>query len=226
MNIPTKIRFYLVNGVSENNVKCNKYVIYAHICSDGIYIGMAECPVRRWQEHVSNSLNNFSKYYDDKFREAIRHCGPGQFKHYILAVSNFEEIAKNKEASAIKYYESNLNMRMEASNEHQDYGYRPLDSQISTSIILEKKSRDGAFYGRDDSDRKTIIAEIYMESGRKRVRCTEGQPFQSGLNVECARDERERFNVGDKVRVNVALSEQKGKKYLVAAKTSKLVPVK
>ena len=171
MEIPPKLRFKLVNGVSESDIKDNKFVIYAHQCSKGIYIGRTDDPVRRWQEHVSHAFNKGSQYYDDNFREAIRLCGPNQFEHYILAVSSYEELAQNKEAAAIDYYGGTLNMRFETRNEHRDYAFRQLETQIGIGIVLEKKSREGAFYSRDDSARTTIIAEISMEYGRKRVRC-------------------------------------------------------
>jgi hypothetical protein len=226
MNIPSTIRFELMNGIAEKDVKGSKFVIYAHLCSKGIYIGMTEDPVKRWQQHISDSFNTGSQYYDDKFREAIRECGVGQFKHYILAIANYEEAAKKKEAVAISYYKANLNMKREPYNECRDYGYRILEGQIGKAVILEKKSREGTFVSRDDSFRETIIAEIYMEFGRKRLRCIKGQPFPAGLKIECSKEERERFNDGDKVRVNVARSEKQGKTYLVAAKTSRLILVK
>lgn len=226
MNIAAELRFELVNGISEKDVKDNQYVIYAHLCKEGIYVGMTQDPVKRWQEHVSDSLNQDSHNFDDKFREAIRRCGQNKFKHYILAVANFEKSAKNKEASAIKFYGKNLNMKIETESNSRDYGFRPLVSQIGVNIILKKKSREGAFYSRGDNSRKTITAEIYIEGGRKRLRSISGQVFPAGLNIECSRDERAKFNVGDKVRVNVALSEKKGKQYLVAGKTSMLTAVK
>ena len=225
MNIPAEIRFELVNGISEKDVKSNEHIIYAHLCSKGIYVGLTTDPVKRWQEHVSDAFNEGSHNYDDKFREAIRHCGQNKFKHYIVAVANFEKSAKNKEASAIKFYGKHLNTKNETENGDRDYGFRPLKNQIGTTLILKKKSREGTFYSRSDSSRKTITAEIYFESGRKRLRSISGQPFSAGLNIECSRSERAKFATGDLVRVNVALSEKNGKEYLVAGKTSPLTPV-
>ena len=83
MNIAPELRFELVNGLSEKDVKSNQYVIYAHLCSGGIYVGLTQDPIKRWQEHVSDSQNQDSHNYDDKFREAIRRCGHNKFKHFI-----------------------------------------------------------------------------------------------------------------------------------------------
>jgi len=225
MTINTKIKFFLVNGVSNKDVRNKKYVIYAHLCKSGVYVGVTNNPVKRWQEHVSDALNKDSHNYKDKFREAIRILGSNTFKHYILAVSNSLEDAKSKESSAIRYYGKNLNTRNEIVTNNEDYGFRSLQNQIGTSLLLDKKGRTGATYSRDDNARQTITAEIYIENGRKRVRSIQGQPFPAGLNVECLRSEREKYNSGDKVRINVALSEKKGTPYLVAGK-SFLIPAK
>jgi len=227
MSINTKIKFFLVNGVSKKDVSSNKYVIYAHLCKSGVYVGVTNNPVKRWQEHVSDALNKDSHNYKDKFRESIRTLGSNTFKHYILAVSNSLEAAKSIEASAIRYYGKNLNTRNEIEINNEDYDFSPLQNQIGTSLLLDKKGRTGATYSRDDSARRTITGEIYIENGRKRVRSIQGQPFPAGLNIECSRNEREKYNPGDKVRVNVAISEKSdGKQYLVAGKTSPLNPVR
>ena len=224
MVFPEKMRFRLVNSLSESDVEKAKFVVYAHSCSYGIYVGMSSDPVKRWKEHVHDAKNLSSHNSDDNFREAIRKCGE-RFEHYILAVSSNENIARSKEAAAIKYYSKNLNMKNERISEVKDFGFRGLSSQIPKVVFLKQKSQPKEQTGRSDRERRTIIAEVYMDSGRKRLRCTDGQPFRKGLRVECSREERERFNPGDKVRVRVALSEKRGQQYLVAAKTSKLLPV-
>lgn len=76
------------------------------------------------------------------------------------------------------------------------------------------------------SQRIPVVGEIYVEFGRKRVRSISGQPFPAGLNIECDRKERIKFNPGDRVRIKVSMSEKaNGTQYLTAAKTAKLVPV-
>ncbi len=224
MHLPTKVRFKLINHLSVDIVKSSKYLIYAHKCSEGVYVGVATDPVKRWQEHISDANNEFSHNYNDSFRKAIRKCG-NNFIHYIIAVANTENIAKDKEAMAIKYYAANLNDKTEVPKTHRDFDFSPLEKQIGINIDLEKKKSEGTTVSREDSQRQTVIGEIYIGEGRKRVRTIAGQPFPVGMNIECSRSERERFEVGNKVRVNVALSEKSGTKYLVAAKTSKLVLV-
>ncbi len=223
MNIPPKIRFELINGLTEREVKSAAYLIYAHKCAAGTYVGMSQDPVKRWQEHVSDAFNLHSHNSDDKFRGAIRGFRYS-FKHYILAIATFEKSARSKEAAAIEFYSENLNMKAEAVAE-RDYGFKPIGSQISLPIILEKKGKSGASYSRQDSERIAIVAEVFEEFGRKRLKCVGGQPFEKGLLVECSREERAKLQVGDRVKVKVQLSEKRGKKYLVAARSATLTKV-
>lgn len=222
MNIPAKIRFKLINNITLNEVKKSAYVIYAHSCSEGVYVGMSSDPVKRWQEHYSDAFNKDSHHYNGKFRAAIRKCG-SNFTHYIVAIANSENDARNKEAAAIEYYGDQLNMIVEINHGDLDYGFNSISNQIGQIVVLDKKESRGVFYSRDDSQRITVTGEIYFQEGRKRLRTITGQAFPSGMNIECPRDERARFNIGDKVRVNVALSTKRGTKYLVSAKTAKLV---
>lgn len=221
---PSRIRFELLNSLSEKEAKESKFVIYAHECTKGLYIGYTSDPVKRWHEHFAEAMNELGSYYDDAFREAIRFSQHGM-KHYILAAANFEKAAKAKEAAAIVFYQPTLNMRKEPNHETKDYGFRPIQGQLGRNVILDKKPSSKASVGRQDKDRKTVTAEIILEHGRKRLLSLPGSDFPEGLRVECARSEREKFNVGDRVKVNVALSEKpNGRKYLVASKTSKLTP--
>lgn len=225
MSLPSKIRFTVINNISLDEVKNSNYVIYAHVCSEGVYVGMSVDPVKRWQEHYSDAFNKYSHNHDDKFKEAIRKCGD-KFAHYIVAVANSESLARKKEIAAISFYGDRLNIKLESNEIPHDYIFNSIGKQMGISLILEKKGSEGAFYSRTDSQRVTVIGEIYAYEGRKRLKTIEGQAFPAGMNIECPRDERSRFNVGDKVRVNVAMSQKSsGTKYLVAAKTAKLVKV-
>lgn len=219
MNAPSRQRFEAINGITENEAKTSEFVIYAHKCSKGIYVGMAEDPVRRWQEHVLEASNKHSHHYDEQLKIAIRQCGTA-FKHYIVDVAKFEKAARRKEAAAIEYYSANLNTKVEKITGDHLYKFRPIDDQIGVPVFLDKKGKTGSSYSQSDADRTLIIAEIYMDGGRKRVRCTRNQPFEAGLRVSCDKEDRERFNVGDKVHIKVALS--KAGDFLVPAKTSLL----
>ncbi|WP_374972340.1 GIY-YIG nuclease family protein [Spongiibacter marinus] len=223
MSIPSKVRFELVNGLTEREVKSAAYFIYAHKCTAGTYVGMSQDPVKRWQEHVSDAFNSHSHNADDKFREAIRGFRD-TFKHYILAIATFEKAARNKEAAAIEFYSENLNMKAEAVS-HRDYGFKSIDSQISLPIVLEKKGKSGTSFSRQDSERIAVVAEVFEEFGRKRLKCIGGQPFEKGLLIECSREERAKLQVGDRVKVKVQISEKRGKKYLVAARSATLTKV-
>jgi len=222
MELPSKLRFTLINNLNGNEVINSKYVIYAHKCNDGVYVGLTNDPVKRWQEHLSDAFNEGSRNYDDNFREAIRRCGR-RFDHYIVAVAAFENAAKKIEAAAIQFYSDRLNMKNEAVDISNSYQFNPIGKQIGKMITLEKKSSGRQTYAREDSERQSVVAEIYEEYGRKRLRVIDGQPFRKGMNIRCDTKEREKFNIGDKVRIKVAVSKRGETEFLEAAKTS--IPV-
>lgn len=227
MELPRKVRFTLINNLNEKEVKNSKYVIYAHACSDGVYVGMTSDPIKRWQEHISDAFNEGSRNYNDNFRIAIRRCGRN-FSHYILAVAGFEKAAKKIEAAAIQFYGDRLNMKNEVVEtiSSDSYRFSQIGKQIGQTITLEKKPTGKQSYARGDSERQSVIAEIYQEHGRKRLRVIEGQPFRKGMNIRCDTLERKKFKLGDKVRIKVAISKNGDTEFLDAAKTSIPVLVK
>ena len=72
MHVPTSLRFELANGLAATDVSRAKFYIYAHECSHGIYVGLAQDPVKRWQEHLLEAHNRESREYNSKFRKALR----------------------------------------------------------------------------------------------------------------------------------------------------------
>ena len=225
MNLPSKIRFTVINNISVDEVKKSNYLIYAHACSEGVYVGMSSDPVKRWQEHYGDAFNKYSHNYSDKFKEAIRKCS-NNFTHYIIGLASTESLARKKEAAAISFYGDRLNTILESSSLPNEYNFQSIGKQLGLNVFLEKKGTEGAYSSRTDAQRTTVTGEIYFQEGRKRLRTIEGQAFPAGMNIDCSKEERARFNVGDRVRVNVAMSQKSnGTKYLVAAKTAKLVKV-
>lgn len=224
MNIPKCLRFELINGLSKSHLDSNPFKIYLHKCQDGVYVGVSEDPVRRWQEHWIDAHTQESPNYNDKIKRAIRKYRDN-FDHYIVAVSKFEKSSRNKEAEAIRYYEANLNVRPEVNLTNHDFGYKPIDDQISLVVILEKNKIEGSHYSREDKSRIPVTAKVIFEGNRKRLISIDNPNFPSGLMIECSRSEREKFEVGDIVSINVALSEKNGKKYLAAAKTGTVIKI-
>ena len=227
MRLPNSLRFELRNGVTEKEAIESEHIIYAHACSMGTYVGRSKDPVSRWQIHLRDAFDELSPYYNDPIKEAIRKCGNDLFTHYIVAVASFEKAAANKEAAAIEAYSDRLNARSEYQSEVRDYGFRPLEKQIGQSVVLKPKARKGQVFARTDKERRSITAEVYLFSGRKRLRSLENPFFPSGLNIECDRSEREKFDAGDRVRVKVALSTKpNGTQYLTTGKGSPILPAK
>lgn len=218
---PPKIRFLLVNGLTELDVKKAEYVIYAHICNAGMYIGSSKDPVKRWQEHFSNAFNENYRDYDDDFRIAIR-SWKHSFKHYILAVAKSEKSAKNQEASAIKFYPSNLNMKNESINSDRDYGFRIIENQIAAPIILSKKTNKKQGDTRTDKDRVTVVGVVYKDQGRKRLKTVNGQPFEEGMNISCSKKALAEFEYGCKVKIKVSKMAREGTDFLKAANTASI----
>lgn len=225
MNGRSRIRFELLNALDEREVASARFVVYGHQCLKGLYIGWSSDPVKRWQEHCEAARTPTSPYYDDRFRAAIRGFPQG-FKHYILAVASTEVAATRKEAAAIDYYQPTLNERPEYIDTALDCGLRPIVGQIARVAFLESRRSRREVNHHTDRDRKAVIGEIFFDNGRKRVRAIAGQAFPAGLKIECPRSERERFGLGQLVRVKVALAYKDGTAYLVAGKNAVLQPVK
>jgi hypothetical protein len=57
-----RMRFEILNRISEADVIRAHYLIYAHKCIQGVYIGFASDPVKRWQEHFADAQNPHSVY--------------------------------------------------------------------------------------------------------------------------------------------------------------------
>jgi predicted GIY-YIG superfamily endonuclease len=221
---PPKIRFLLANGLKESDVRNAPYFIYAHVCRAGMYVGLSKDPVKRWQEHFSNAFNEGYRDYDDDFRVAIRGW-KHNFKHYILAVSKFEKGAKNKEASAIDFYPCNLNMKNEVNDSDRDFGFRKIEGQIFTPIMLSKKTNKKQGDSRTDKDRVSVVGIVYKGLGRKRLKSIAGQPFNEGLSISCNKKELEKFDYGSKVRLKVSKMSREGKDYLKAPDSAVITKV-
>lgn len=205
MDLPaSKIRFLLANGITESDVKNSQVFVYAHECNDGLYVGLTNDPVKRWQEHFSNAFNEGYRDHDDLFRQAIR-AWRHNFKHYILAVAKSENVGKVKEASAIQFYAPTLNMKIEKCSSDRDFGFRRIEGQICVPCTLSKKAKTKQGNTRSDKDRVTVVGIVYREMGRKRLKVIDGQPFPEGLKISCSKKELDKFEYGSKVQVKVSL---------------------
>ncbi len=195
------------------------YFIYAHKCGNDVYVGFSVDPVKRWNEHYRSAMDPNCREKDSPFHSAIRRTGQSNIKHFIVSTAKTEREARDIEAAAIKYY-STLNVRPEFTT--KSYSFEPLDKMTSFTA-LDLKPVSNAWGTRDDSDREWVTGKIVMERGSKRVVSIAGGKFPAGLKVECSRVSRQQFNVGDLVKIKVALTERDGSKHLVAAKTAELL---
>ena len=62
MEAPPRIRFEAINGLSENEVKTSEFVVYAHKCSKGIYVGMAGDPLIPSSDLAEGDLGHTAKF--------------------------------------------------------------------------------------------------------------------------------------------------------------------
>jgi len=171
---PSRIRFLLLNNLTEPEVKRAEYVVYAHKCKEGIYVGKSNDPVKRWHEHYSNAFNKDYRNYDDKFRKAIR-CWKHSFEHYILATAKFEKPAEKKEAFCISFYNAKLNMKNESMDISRDYGFKAIEEQIAKPCVLEKRKNRNQGFARVESDRVSVTGLVYKNQGRKRLKTIKDQ---------------------------------------------------
>ncbi|QBF82093.1 hypothetical protein EXU30_04760 [Shewanella maritima] len=207
---------------NPNSAKVSHFV-YAHINSAGeMYIGFSSDPAKRWAEHISDSVDKLNRNYSAPFKASLRKYSPTNWKHYLIASTTSEKLARNREAAAILFYKPKLNKRPELVPFDRDYGFQSIDTQVPERVTLNKKMTS-TVYGRTNSQRKVALGIIVYENGRKRVKSLKNTHFDAGLYIECARSERAKFQPGQRVTINVALSTKpNGTNYLVAAKTSPL----
>jgi hypothetical protein len=222
MNLQRGIRFELLNGINEKKLLSSTFIIYAHSCRNGIYVGYSSDPVKRWHEHINEANNSCGSYFNDPLKVANRECGHENFQHYVLAAANYENGARRKEATAIQYYGANLNSRSEPIESYDTCDFKPIEGQIASVVFLDKRFKDSQSSVRSDKDRKTVTAIVYMEYGRKRLKSLECENFPAGLNIECSRESRSELEVGSRVKLKVAYAEKRRAKYLVAANSSQI----
>lgn len=216
----TEIRFYLANGLTPESVKNANYVIYAHKCLRGLYIGYTEDPVRRWKEHERSALQKDDRNYKNAFKEAIR-AFPQGFKHYILATASNETCAKKKESSAIKFYKPELNTKADYIASERDYDFRELESGILLSCVFKQKRKVQENNSRSDRDRVTVDAIVYKQGDRKRLKTIRAEPFKRVMNIACNKSALDNVEAGTVVQVKVSETAERAQKgYLRAANST------
>ncbi|GAA4650940.1 hypothetical protein GCM10023116_32230 [Kistimonas scapharcae] len=211
---PNLLTVSLINKLTAAQVRNASFVIYAHQCDGGVYVGFCNDVVTRWNTHFSDAFNVKSREYQSPFRCAIRKYD--HFRHFIIAVANTEEEARQIEAEAIREY-GTLNVRNEErclTGRTCEFG--PL-SRVNDQMDIRSK-RNINNESRSDDDRQLALAKIVFHHGRKRLLSIKNEFFPAGLRVECPRPARDPFDEGDIVSFLAALSERKGKQYLVTSK--------
>ncbi len=204
-----------VNGIVESDLKKFLFLIYLLDTIKGIYIGETKDLVTRWHFHNNSALKEgIDRGCNDNLKEALKY---GNVKVYIIATARTEEEARAIEALAIQYYGASLNSRKEVILPNVRAYFNDLD-RVSDTVTLKAKRNHGNNDKYCDSDRNLVVCKIVVEKSRKRVLCCQGP--HSGIYVECSRSERDKFNIGDLVKIKAVLTYKRDKPYLVAAKTS------
>lgn len=221
-----RLIFEVYNGIGPRDLQKSEYVIYAHAIDDEMYIGFSNDPVKRWVEHFQDAMSECSPNFDTLLKSAIRGTRFSNIRHLVLAVADTERLARRKEAEAIRFYKPRLNSGATLSTDHGEFGLKRLSGQSPTLVKVFKRQNPGTWRSRTDMDRVPALAEIIWERNRKRLMTVENEFFDAGYRVECSRAEREKFEVGAIVEVEVAESvKRSGGVYLVARKSDALVRV-
>lgn len=207
--------YNLANNVTHSQVKTGAFFVYAHVSTAGIYIGMTKLLAKRWSGHYNSAFDSNDRDYGVPFKKAIR--SGVQFEHYILAATATEREARDIEAFAIVKY-STLNVRPETVTKR----FNMVDKIVSQGkISVVQELTDSKTYS--SSDRTFAKARIVYEGGRLRVKTVGGDGFRSGLFIECSRAERNKFQVGDLVKVRAVLTTKPTGEYLSAMKGSPIL---
>jgi ribosomal protein L19 len=178
-----------------------------------LYIGYTNDPYSRLREHVAASREPLGSGYKTQLSLALReHI---KTERFIIAVSQDEQEARSIEASAITFFKSALNVRPEYSNVIRNFS---LNSNKEINLGDKRAKTNEWFVGTTAKERFTIDATIIYDKAKKRVQA------QDGYFVTYSQLEREKFNIGDKVKVNVTFSEKQ--KCYVAGKDTYLIPAK
>lgn len=214
------LSFDVYNGVTPISIRSCRFIVYAHQIGQAMYIGYSFDPVQRWNQHVSDAYDSYSPNHGSIFKAAIRSHGTKSFRHLILEVARSEEMARRKEAEAVRFYRPSLNEGATIGVGIKKRRLRTLYEQEAYSFRLEKTKIIGSWKARSDADRSIAIAEVRIERRRKRLVSLRNQNFEAGLRIECSRAEREAFNEGDVVCLLVAESTRHERRYLVARKSS------
>lgn len=221
-----RLIFETYNGIEPNEIEESEYVIYGHSIDGKMYIGFSNDPVKRWIEHFQDAMNGCSPNFDTLLKSAIRRTSFANIRHLVLAVADNERLARRKEAEAIRFYKSRLNSGATLSTDHGSFGLKRFSGQSPSFVKVFKRQNPGSWRSRTDLDRVPALAEIIWERNRKRLMTVENEFFDEGYRIECSRAEREQFEVGTIVEVEVAESVKKsGGVYLVAKKNDALVRV-
>jgi len=141
MNLPLKeLTYYLANGITENDVKQAQYKIYAHICPDGMYVGMTDNLATGWRQHIDNSELASSMGDNDSLNEALRKHRD-VFTHYILGVASNEKSAETRKACAIEYYKPTLNDNNEMCDSDRDFRFATLNNDNLYPVLVIKDQK-------------------------------------------------------------------------------------
>ena len=211
------MNFKLLNGLTSLMVKDAKYFLYAHRSHDNeVYVGISRCPVTRWSDHQIGANDKYCRHHGCSFYRKMRETNA--WTHYLLGVAQTEEDIRHMEAAAIDFY-GTLNSQSEYT--HKKFRFAPLTSSTS-QMYLGRMARVVTQHNRNASDYQWVHARIIWEGKRKRVITTGNNCFPAGLKIQAGRADRDRFNVGDSVRVRGIMASKKGAPFITIMKTSSL----
>ena len=211
------MNFKLVNGLTNSVVNNANYFLYAHRSHDNeVYVGISKCPVKRWNDHEIGASDPYCSHYGCPFYRKMRETKA--WTHYLLGVAQTEDEIRHMEAAAIAFY-GTLNSRLEYTQ--KKFRFSPLNT-ATTQIHLGRMARNAVNHNRSDSDYEWINARIIWERNKKRVITTGNGSFAAGLMIQAGRADRDRFHVGDKVKIRGIMSSKHGSPFITVMKSATL----
>lgn len=191
----TAMNFSLTNGLSGSTVSSAPYVIYAHRCLKGVYVGYSKDPAGRWSAHKQQAKDG---QRDDKFKQTI--LKGFLFKHFILAVAKTEDEALAIEAACIHRYGSgDMNTAitrpdMTLVKKLEDINFR--DGEYMPVSLKRRFNRSGSAM---KNKKKALAKVIRRANGDVSFRSEANENFGAGMKVSCGKAYRKQFNDGDVV---------------------------
>jgi hypothetical protein len=206
-----------VNGITRTQVESATFLVFLVKFSDSsIYIGETTDVVSSWGGLYNTAWNGTPNTSNTAMQKAVKKFSNPEF--YIVALAESKANARALKAAAIKFYGAVLNSRDSLSVE-AEVKFSSLDNVVNYFNLFSRRDNSDSVSFKD-SDREILFGEIVNNRSKKRLLVTEGE--YKGKYISCSHSEREKLNVGVRVKVKAKMMSNGT---LKAANSSRLIVV-